>query len=132
MRKIVFACVQNAGRSQMAASFFNSLANPAKAAAISAGSHPAAQVHPEVVAVMREAGIDLSQATPRQLTDGLARDAQLLVTMGCGDVCPYVPGLKREDWAMQDPHGKSMEDVRAIRDEIQTRVEKLIAKQKLG
>ena len=98
MKTVIFACVHNAGRSQMAAAFFNKLADPSKARALSAGTTPGNRVHREVVAVMREEGIDLSRARPRKLTTELAGEAQLLITMGCGDECPYVPGLRREDW----------------------------------
>lgn len=127
MLKVVFACVHNAGRSQMAAAFFNVLADPQQAHAVSAGTEPGTRVHPEVLEVMNEVGIDLSQAKPRKLTDELAQDAQLLVTMGCGDKCPYVPGLRRDDWPLQDPKGLILEQVRAIRDEIRYRVELLLA-----
>ena len=100
MQHIIFACVHNAGRSQMAAAFFNQLADPHKARAISAGTEPGLRVHPEVLEVMREIGIDLSEAKPQKLTDELAREAQLLITMGCGDKCPYVPGLRTDDWPL--------------------------------
>ena len=110
----------------MSAAFFNHLADPAKARAISAGTQPASNVHPEVIEVMREVGIDLSAARPQKLTAELAQDADLLITMGCGDECPYVPGLRRDDWPLQDPKGKGIEAVRVIRDEIKGRVSKLI------
>jgi arsenate reductase len=126
MQIVLFACVHNAGRSQMAAAFFNALADPAKARAISAGTEPADQVHPGVVEAMREVGIDLSDARPTRLTDALARDAQLFVTMGCGEACPLVPGLRRDDWNLSDPKGQSVAQVRAIRDEIRGRVERLL------
>ncbi len=127
MLKVIFACVHNAGRSQMAAAFFNLLADSQKAHAVSAGTEPGPRVHPEVLEVMNEVGIDLSQAKPRKLTEEMAQDGQLLVTMGCGDKCPYVPGLRRDDWPLQDPKGLSLEQVRAIRDEIRHRVELLLA-----
>src|SRR5450755_1184996 len=92
MKTIIFACVHNAGRSQMSAAFFNKHADPVKAKAISAGTHPAGHVHPEVVQAMHEVGVDLSGAKPQLLTEELARDADLLVTMGCGDECPYIQG----------------------------------------
>jgi len=130
MTRVLFACVHNAGRSQMAAAFFNQLADPAKARAISAGTQPAERVHPEVVEVMREAGIDLSNATTRRLTPELAANVQMLITMGCGDECPYVPGLKRDDWPLDDPKGKGIVEVRAIRDEIRQRVERLINRER--
>jgi arsenate reductase len=110
----------------MAAAFFNRLANPQIARAISAGTQPGAAVHPEVLAAMQEVGIDLSGAQPTLLTDELARGAQLLVTMGCGETCPVVPGLLREDCNLEDPKGKSAQQVRAIRDEIRRHVENLI------
>lgn len=127
MKTVIFACVHNAGRSQMAAAFFNQLADPDQARAVSAGTQPAEHVHPEVVAVMREVGIDLSAARPTRLTDELAAGAQLLVTMGCGESCPVVPGLRRHDWELADPKGQSVEEVRAIRDEIRARVERFVA-----
>ena len=126
MKTVVFACVHNAGRSQMAAAWFNKLADPARARALSAGTAPGDRVHPEVLAAMQEVGMDLSAARPRKLTEDVAREAQLLVTMGCGDECPYVPGLKIEDWPLEDPKGKPMERVREIRDEIAARVRDLI------
>jgi protein-tyrosine-phosphatase len=126
MFKVIFACVHNAGRSQMAAAFFNQLADPLKAQAISAGTEPGASIHPEVQAVMREIGIDLSNAKPQKLTEELARDAQLLITMGCGDKCPYVPGLRRDDWPLPDPKGLPIAEVRAIREEVKRRVQKLV------
>lgn len=127
MKKVIFACVHNAGRSQMAAAFFNQLADPAAARAVSAGTQPAHRVHPEVVEAMEELGLDLSHAQPQKLTEALARDAQLLVTMGCGDECPYVPGLRRDDWPLPDPKGQSADRVREIRDDIRERVRALIA-----
>lgn len=126
MFTVIFACVHNAGRSQMAAAFFNHLADPNKAHAISAGTEPGERVHPEVQAVMQEIGIDLSGAKPQKLTEELAREAQLLITMGCGDKCPYVPGLRRDDWPLRDPKGLPTEEVRAIRDEVKERVSSLI------
>jgi arsenate reductase (thioredoxin) len=127
MFQVIFACVHNAGRSQMAAAFFNRLANPQKAGAISAGTEPGEQVHPEVQAVMQEGGIDLSKAKPQKLTQELAKDCQLLITMGCGDQCPHVPGLRRDDWPLRDPKGLAIEEVRVIRNEIKSKVEALIA-----
>ncbi len=125
-RTILFACTHNAGRSQMAAALFNEIADPAKAAAFSAGTRPGTAVHPEVLEVMQEIGIDLSSAHPRLLTGELAREVNLLVTMGCGEECPYVPGVERADWALPDPKGRPLEEVRAIRDEIRRRVEALV------
>jgi arsenate reductase len=127
MITVLFACVRNAGRSQMAAAFFNRLADPAKASAISAGTEPGDSVHPEVVDAMREVGIDLARVRPRRLTPALASEAGLLVTMGCGEACPLVPGLQREDWSLPDPKGQPPECVRVIRDEIRRHVEKLLA-----
>ena len=126
MTTVLFACVHNAGRSQMAEAFFNVLADPAKARAVSAGTEPAARVHPEVAEVMREVGIDVSGARPRRLTESVARTASLLVTMGCGEACPVVPGLGREEWSLEDPRGKAREDVRSIRDAVQARVLELV------
>jgi arsenate reductase len=127
MKQIIFACVHNAGRSQMAAAFFNSMVDPEKARAISAGTQPGERVHPEVVTMMREVGIDLASAHPQRLTTDLARGASLLVTMGCGDECPVVPGARRDDWPLTDPKGKPIEEVRRIRDEIRDRVSKMLA-----
>ena len=126
MTTVLFACVHNAGRSQMAAAWFNALADPAKARAMSAGTAPGQRVHPEVIAAMREVGVDLSAAATTRLTPELAQQAQLLVTMGGGDDCPYVPGTRRDDWPLEDPEGKPIERVREIRDEIRDRVQALI------
>jgi arsenate reductase (thioredoxin) len=119
---VIFACVHNAGRSQMAAAFFNALADPTKARAVSAGTEPADHVHPEVATVMCEVGLDVAGAQPRRLTDELASTAQLLVTMGCGEQCPVVPGLDRDDWELRDPKNLPTDQVRAIRDDIRLRV----------
>jgi arsenate reductase (thioredoxin) len=127
MDKVLFACVHNAGRSQMAAAWFNKICDPAKASAISAGTEPGQQVHAEVVQVMKEEGIDLTSAKPQFLSTELAQKATLLVTMGCGDACPYVPGLKKLDWPLQDPKGEPLAVVRKIRDEIRQLVEALAA-----
>ncbi len=132
MQKVIFACVHNAGRSQMAAAFFNQLADPAKATGISAGTEPGLRVHPEVLTVMQEIGIELSAAKPQKLTQELAQDAALLITMGCGDKCPYIPGLRRDDWPLRDPKGLPAEEVRAIRDEVRGRVRNLIEVEGLG
>lgn len=126
MTTVLFACIHNAGRSQMAAAFFNQLADPAKARARSAGTEPGPRVHPEVLTTMREVGIDLEGITPRRLTPELAGQAQLLITMGCGDECPIVPGARRDDWPLEDPKGKAIDDVRRIRDEVRRRVAALI------
>lgn len=132
MFQVIFACVHNAGRSQMAAAFFNQLADRARAQAVSAGTEPGLRVHPEVLQVMRETGIDLSDAKPQKLTEELAQGAQLLITMGCGDKCPYVPGLRRDDWPLPDPKGRPLEEVRAVRDDIRQRVLTLLETESLG
>jgi arsenate reductase len=111
----------------MAAAFFNQLADPIKARALSAGTQPGERVHPEVVEVMRERGIELADQTPRKLTDQLAAQAQWLITMGCGDQCPVVPGMRREDWPLEDPRGKPHELVREIREDVERRVRQLLA-----
>jgi glycerol uptake facilitator-like aquaporin len=126
VKTYVFACVHNAGRSQMAAALFNVYTDQSQCRGISAGTQPAAHVHPEVVETMREIGIDLSSSKPQRLTAALAQTASVLVTMGCGDACPFVPGLKTLDWALPGPKGKSLEAVRAIRDDIHERVKALI------
>jgi arsenate reductase len=122
MDVVIFACVHNAGRSQMAAAWFNKMSDRTKARAISAGTQPGERVHPEVVDVMREEGIDLAGIKPQFLAEELARQGTLLVTMGCGEACPYVPGLKKLDWPLRDPNGQPIEEVRKIRDEIRQRV----------
>jgi arsenate reductase len=127
---VLFACVHNAGRSQIAAALFNALADPQKASAISAGTNPAAHVHPEVIEVMRTRGFELSGATPQKLTDALARQAQWLITMGCGDECPVVPGAHREDWPIADPKGQAGDAVAAIVSDVERRVRALIAVQR--
>jgi arsenate reductase (thioredoxin) len=126
MKTVLFACVHNAGRSQMAAAWFNLLSDPDKARAVSAGTDPGSRVHPEVVAAMSEAGLDLSEAATSKLTMDLAQRSQMLITLGCGDQCPVVPGLKRDDWPLEDPGGKPLARVRQIRDEIRERVETLL------
>ena len=127
MKTVLFACIHNAGRSQMAAAWFNALSDSAKARAISAGTEPGTRVHPEVLAAMREVGIELASASPQKLTDELAATASILVTMGCGEACPVVPGLRRVDWPLEDPKGKPIERVRQIRDEVRDRVSDLLA-----
>ena len=126
MNVVLFACVHNAGRSQMAAAWFNRLADPAKARAISAGTDPGSRVHPEVIDAMNEVGVDLSKAVTTRLTTEVAQQAQMLITMGCGDQCPVVPGVRRDDWPLEDPKGKPIAHVRAIRDDIRQRVEALL------
>jgi arsenate reductase len=127
MKTVLFACIHNAGRSQMAAAWFNALANRSRARAISAGTEPGPRVHPEVVTAMREVGIDVEDVTPRILTDELAAEASILVTMGCDETCPVVPGVRRIDWPLEDPKGKPLERVREIRDEVKRRVSALLA-----
>jgi arsenate reductase len=122
MKTVIFACIHNAGRSQMAAAWFNALADATKVRAISAGTDPGSRVHPEVLEVMREVGIDLGGEKPQKLTGDLAHGAHMLITMGCGEQCPVVPGLKRDDWPLEDPKGKPIERVREIRDDIRRRV----------
>ncbi len=124
--QVVFACVQNAGRSQMAAALFNAMADPSRARAISAGTRPGSQVHPVVLEAMREIGVDLSGAKPRLLTPELAGGSKVLVTMGCGEECPYIPGAQREDWPLDDPANLALEKVRPIREEVRRRVTELI------
>ena len=126
MKTYIFACIHNAGRSQMSASWFNALSDPAKARAISAGTKPSERVHAEVVEAMREVGIELAGIKPQKLTAELAAGATLLVTMGCGDECPYVPGLRRDDWPLEDPKGKPVQRVREIRDDIKGRIQALV------
>ena len=120
----LFVCVQNAGRSQMAAALFE---RDGGGEARSAGSQPAERVHPEVVAAMAELGVDLSARVPRKLERADAEWADVVVTMGCGDACPFVPGKRYVDWELEDPAGKGLDETRAIRDEIARRVEELVA-----
>jgi arsenate reductase len=122
---VLFVCVRNAGRSQMAAALLERIAGDG-VRVVSAGTRPADEVHPNVVAAMREAGIDLSEAGPRRLEDEAVREADVVVTMGCGDECPFYPGKRYEDWDLPDPAGRSVEEVRAIRDEIERRVRDLL------
>ena len=132
MVKVVFACVHNAGRSQMAAAFFNAVADQARAVAVSAGTQPASRVHPEVVAAMREVGIDVSAAVPQRLTPELASGASWLVTMGCGDACPFVPGAKVDDWPLPDPKGLGLDAVRHIREQVRERVAAFVEREGLS
>jgi len=122
---VLFVCVQNAGRSQMAAALL-ALMTRGRVDVLSAGSRPAEQVHPVVVEAMREVGIDLSRAKPRPIADSDVREADVVVTMGCGDECPYYPGKRYVDWDVADPAGQPIEAVRAIRDDIAGRVRTLI------
>jgi arsenate reductase len=125
MSTVLFVCLQNAGRSQMSQALFEQMAGP-EHRALSAGTTPAEHVHPEVVQVMNEIGIDLSGRTTTALTRELAERADLVITMGCGDQCPVIPGKQYLDWDLADPHGQPIERVRGIRDEIRNRVEKLL------
>jgi arsenate reductase (thioredoxin) len=122
----LFVCLQNAGRSQMSAALFARAAGD-RHRALSAGTRPAERVHPEVVAVMSELGIDLSDRVPRELTRELAEQADVVVTMGCGDECPYIPGKRYVDWELDDPAGRPIDEVRDTRDDIARRVEALVA-----
>jgi arsenate reductase len=123
---VLFACVHNAGRSQMAAAIFNALADRRLVTGLSAGTEPADRIHPVVLDAMREVGIDLGTAAPQKLSDGLARTASMLVTMGCGEACPYVPGLTMVDWQIPDPKDRPLEEVRVIREAIQACVVRLL------
>jgi arsenate reductase len=124
---VVFACAHDSGRAQMAAAFFNLLADPARASAFSAGVEPAERLHPEVVAAMKEVGVDLSAARPTLLTAEMMRGASLVVTMGCGEECPYVLGLRMEDWPIGDPVGQPLERVRQMRDDLGLMVAHLVS-----
>jgi arsenate reductase len=126
MKTVLFACVHNAGRSQMAAALFNALSDPSIARAVSAGTEPGLKVHPEVVVALREDGIDLTSVVPQKLTDELAAKADMLITMGCGEACPVVAGVERHDWPLEDPKGKTIERVREIKTEIADRVRGLL------
>lgn len=126
MITVLFACVHNAGRSQIAAALFNQYADPSQARAISAGTQPAACVHPEVISAMKNRGIDVSGRTPQRLTPELASTATWLITMGCGDQCPVVPGARRDDWPIQDPKGQSAEGVERVIEDIDRRVRSLM------
>ena len=126
MASVLFVCLHNAGRSQMSDALFKRAAN-GRHASRSAGTQPAAHVHPEVVQAMREIGIDVTDQQPQKLTDEMASDADVVVTMGCGDECPYIPGKRYIDWDLPDPKGLSVQDVRTIRDDIERRVGRLVA-----
>ena len=123
---VLFVCVQNAGRSQMAQAFFARAAAD-RHEARSAGTAPAAEVHPDVAEAMAEIGLDLTGRQPRRLERADAEWADLVVTMGCGDACPVVPGTRYVDWELDDPHGRPPDEVRAIRDEIERRIDELVA-----
>ena len=126
MARVLFVCLHNAGRSQMSHALFERAVDGRHTAA-SAGTTPAERVHPEVVDAMRELGVDLSTRTPQRLTAELAEEADVVVTMGCGDECPYIPGKLYIDWELPDPKGRSLEEVRTIRNEIEKRVAGLVA-----
>jgi arsenate reductase len=122
---VLFVCVHNAGRSQMAAAFLTHLSH-GQVEVRSAGSEPAEQVNPAAVQAMAEVGIDIADQTPKILTDTAVRESDVVITMGCGDTCPFYPGKRYEDWVLEDPAGKGVESVRPIRDEIRGLVENLI------
>ena len=126
MATILFVCLHNAGRSQMSQALFERAVTGGRTA-LSAGTTPAERVHPEVIKVMSEIGIDLSDRQPQLLTTELAEQADVVVTMGCGDACPYIPGKRYIDWELPDPKGLPISEVRAIRDDIARRVEELVA-----
>lgn len=123
---VLFVCVHNAGRSQMAAGYLQHLAGD-RIQVLSAGSQPAEQVNPVAVAAMAEEGIDIAGRQPQRLSDTAVREADVVVTMGCGDACPYFPGKRYEDWVLDDPAGQELEAVRPIRDEIRARVAQLVS-----
>jgi protein-tyrosine-phosphatase len=125
MATALFVCLHNAGRSQMSAALFERAAG-GRHRALSAGTTPADRVHPEVVEVMHELGVDLSARTPRELTRELAEQADVVVTMGCGDECPYIPGKRYVDWDLPDPKGRPLDEIRATRDAIAGRVQALV------
>ena len=124
--EVLFVCVHNAGRSQMAAAWVDKLAD-GRVRVRTAGSEPADQVNPVAVEAMAEVGVDLSKEFPKPLTDEAVREADVVITMGCGDACPIYPGKGYEDWELEDPAGKDLETVRRIRDQIEARVRKLLA-----
>jgi arsenate reductase len=126
MSTVLFVCLHNAGRSQMSQALFEQAAD-GHHTALSAGTTPGDRVHPEVVEAMRELGIDLADRKPQLLTPELAEEADIVITMGCGDQCPYVPGKRYIDWDLPDPKGRPIEEVRATRDEISGRVTALLA-----
>jgi arsenate reductase (thioredoxin) len=126
MARVLFVCLHNAGRSQMSQALFERAAD-GRHEALSAGTTPGERVHPEVVEAMRELGIELSDRKPRGLDQGLAEWADVVVTMGCGDECPYIPGKRYIDWDLPDPKGRPIEEVRATRDDIATRVDDLLS-----
>ena len=126
MPSVLFVCVHNAGRSQMAAGFMTAISG-GKVEVLSAGSAPKDSINPIAVEAMAEVGIDIANNTPKVLTTEAVQESDAVITMGCGDVCPFYPGKRYEDWVLDDPAGQGIESVRVIRDEIKTRVEKLLA-----
>jgi arsenate reductase len=130
MARVLFVCLHNAGRSQMSQALFERAAAGGHTA-LSAGTMPAERVHPEVVEVMQELGIDLSGRRPQLLTRQLSEQANIVVTMGCGDECPYIPGKRYIEWDLLDPKGRSLDEVRAIRDDIAHRIDSLLADETL-
>jgi len=132
MKTYLFACVHNAGRSQMAAAWLTALADPDKALAISAGTQPGARVHPEVVTTMREVGIELEGREPLLRTDEPAGSATMLIHQGCGEACPWVPGVRRDARPPTRPQGRSLDEVRAVRDEVRARMGALVAAELIG
>ena len=130
MASVLFVCLHNAGRSQMSQALFERAA-AGRHTALSAGTTPAEHVHPEVVEVMRELGVDLSDRRPRLLTRELAEQADVVVTMGCGDACPYIPGKRYIDWNLPDPSGRALDEVRAIREDIARHIDSLLADETL-
>ncbi len=123
---VLFVCVHNAGRSQMAAAYLSHLSQ-GRVEVLSAGSAPADSINPAVVAAMLEEGIDISKEVPKVLTTEAVKESDVVITMGCGDVCPIFPGKRYEDWVLEDPAGQGVESVRPIRDEIRSRIEQLIS-----
>ena len=125
MQRVLFVCLHNAGRSQISKALFDRAAH-GRHESESAGTEPGERIHPEVAAVMNEIGIDVSGRTPQKLTPELAEWADVVVTMGCGDACPYIPGKRYLDWGLPDPKGRPVEEVRALRDDIERRVTDLV------
>jgi len=128
---VLFVCVHNAGRSQMAAAWLEHLA-AGRVQVLSGGSTPAAEINPAAVAAMAEVGIDISARTPQRWTEAGLRSADVVVTMGCGDACPFYPGKRYEDWGVADPHGRPIDEVRLIRDDIERRVRGLLGEPGIG
>jgi len=124
--QVLFVCVHNAGRSQMAAAFLSRLGD-GRVDVRSAGSTPAEEIHPVVVRAMEEVGVDLSSERPKRIDDEVVRESDVVITMGCGDACPIYPGKRYEDWQVEDPSGRSLDEVRAIRDDIERRVSELVS-----